>query len=437
MNNNKNSTKAQIEKILKNLQINKINYDLTDIKKIAKNADLINLHSFVIAIAGTNGKGSIVNIIQAIALKNNIKVASYTSPHILEFNERIKINGKNISDDSLLEHFNYVQNLTGSADLSYFETTTLVALSFFKQQKCDLILLEAGLGGRLDATNIVTSDILIINTIALDHCEYLGDNITAIACEKAGLVKKNQQVILGTKNPPIKMIQLLLKSTKKIHKINKDFNIKHNNFKIVWSNKNNKKSYNFKAPPSLVSSHQLDNLSVSLQAINLLPFDINNIEHALDGFLNFGRGNTITCFGKNFIIDVAHNAESCCALQKNLKKTEQKFTAIFSVLDDKDVEAIIKTMNDVIDVFLLYPLSTPRAMSRKMLNKKFTKYCKTDFLMFSDMKKIISYLQKNNKNDNIVVFGSFYIIDGLLKLCHNFNKNQIIQKTTKQTYLKD
>jgi dihydrofolate synthase / folylpolyglutamate synthase len=402
------SIKNKIKTILDSLEINKIKYEIETIKKIATEASLCNFPSYKISIAGTNGKGSIVKIIETICKNNKLKVASYTSPHILSFNERIKINGKNISDVDLLFHLKEIISLPDAFKLSYFETTTLVALSYFKRKKCDIALFEAGLGGRLDATNIIPSDMLIINTISLDHCEYLGDSIIQIAVEKAGLVKENQQVVLGVKNPPTQMLNVILAKTKNINLINKDFKVQKNKNEVCFNN-NNGIEYNFKVSPVLLSSHQLDNLGSACQAISLLPFKIDDLN--LQSYQNIAHMQKIKYRNKNFLLDVAHNEEAAEALKNDLLRVNKKYKAIFSCLDDKKIKDIIKATKDIIDEFLIFPLPTVKAMSvYKIKNELDNQQIK--YKTFANIKEIMSHLEKNN--DTIIVFGSFYTITEIL-----------------------
>ena len=155
-------------------------YEKLDVAKVAKK---------IITVAGTNGKGSTVSFLESILCKNNINVGTFTSPHILKYNERIKINGKEIDDESLLNVFELIDQKRGNTTLTYFEFATLSAFYLFSKADLDVVVLEVGLGGRLDATNIIDSDISIITSIGIDHTEFLGDTIDSIALEKAGVMR--------------------------------------------------------------------------------------------------------------------------------------------------------------------------------------------------------------------------------------------------------
>ena len=198
---------------LENRHAEEVQLGLTRIKTVAKRLNLLNLDATIVTVAGTNGKGSTVAALEAVYKAAGYQVASYTSPHLIEFNERIRVNQQPIKDQELCAAFTVIEDARDTINLTYFEMTTLAALWHFKQLTLDVIILEVGVGGRLDATNIIDSDLAIITTVDLDHQDYLGDTKEAIGYEKAGILRPNTPFIYAdTTAPPesiTKQAQLL------------------------------------------------------------------------------------------------------------------------------------------------------------------------------------------------------------------------------------
>lgn len=199
---------------IQSLHHSAIDLGLARVVKMAQSLDLCQFSCPVITIGGTNGKGSCVACLESIYTNAGYQVASYTSPHIIHFNERIKLNGQPIDDQRLMQAFSVIEATRKRCNetLSFFEFTTLAALWLFRQQLPDVILLEVGLGGRLDAVNVVDSDLAIITSIALDHMEWLGSNRCAIAAEKTGIARQGRVLICGDETPPRKLSNMCRKA---------------------------------------------------------------------------------------------------------------------------------------------------------------------------------------------------------------------------------
>ena len=177
----------------------------------------------MITVAGTNGKGSCSKTLESIYSEAGFKTALYTSPHLMHFNERIRIANQTIADADLLRAFEKIESVRCDITLSFFEFTTLAALWLFQKAVCDVLILEVGLGGRLDAVNIVENDVAVITSIALDHMEWLGDDRESIAYEKASIARAGKPVISGEENPPLKIVQTVTEKNGILHQINHDF----------------------------------------------------------------------------------------------------------------------------------------------------------------------------------------------------------------------
>ena len=205
------------------LHPNNIELGLERVKKIAERADLLQFNCPVIIVGGTNGKGSCIAILQAIMQAAGLKVATYTSPHILHFNERIQIGGQPVDDETLCTAFRMIQSQLHGTQLTFFEFTTLAALWCFQQVQLDVLLLEVGLGGRLDAVNIVEPNISVITTIDIDHIEWLGNDREAIGHEKAGIFRRNKFAVCGDADPPQSVKNRAEALALKLHSLTQQF----------------------------------------------------------------------------------------------------------------------------------------------------------------------------------------------------------------------
>ena len=196
-----------------------MDFDLQRLKSVYLRLKLPRLAKKIITVAGTNGKGSCVAMLQSIYTQAGYKVGAYTSPHLLYYNERIKINGKALSDQQIIGAFHIIEAVRGSTPLTYFEYGTLAALICFADADLDIAILEVGLGGRLDATNIVDSDAAILSSFSLDHQQFLGDTLDQIAYEKAGVLRPHQQAFCGHYQPPQTLLDYALKRNTNLHVI--------------------------------------------------------------------------------------------------------------------------------------------------------------------------------------------------------------------------
>ena len=190
-----------------------IDFKLERIKSVYKKLKINKIAKKVIIVAGTNGKGSTVDLLENILHENGFSVGSFTSPHMLSYNERIKINDKAVETKKIIDAFEVVNNYRGKKTLTYFEFATLAAFYLFHQHELDFVILEVGLGGRLDATNIIDSDISIITSIGIDHVEFLGSTVDSIALEKAGVMRPFCQCIFAQKNPPMILLSYAKKNS--------------------------------------------------------------------------------------------------------------------------------------------------------------------------------------------------------------------------------
>ncbi len=403
---------------LESLQPDKIKLGLERVDSVAKTLNLQHPVPKVITIAGTNGKGSTQCLIAGILESAGYKVGVYTSPHLIRFNERIKINGKEISDDELCAAFNRVDNARGNTELTYFEFTTLAALDYFSKANLDVLLLEVGLGGRLDAVNIIDSDISVITNISIDHQSWLGINREQIGFEKAGVFRAEHAAVFGAINLPYSIRKYAEKLQVELHIQGKHFNYAMADETIngeacwQWQGKIDNNYIYFKHLP--LPTLGLENAATAIQTILLLDNTINidAIKSGLKAAKLPGRYQKLNT-NVPTILDVAHNTEAVTKLALNLQSEVilGKKYALFGILNDKDYEAIISIMLPQIDHWTICePMSTRAKPGQEIVEcLKQTQNTKVDFC--SNIAEALYHLyQKLHPDDLLIVFGSFYTI---------------------------
>ena len=371
--------------------------------------DLSNIESFVnrlnnphkkiktIHVAGTNGKGSVSHIMASILQSKGLKVGIYSSPHLVDFRERIKINGDYIGEKYILDFVNSNYNFMKSKSLSFFEMTVGLAFNYFNDQKVDMGIIEVGMGGRLDATNIISPEISIITNIGFDHTEFLGNSLIKIANEKAGIIKKNIPVLIGEYNSETALV---------FKKIANDLGSK-----IMFVKESNKK---YKS--DLKAIYQQKNLNTAINAIKLLSNFVvsdNEIHSAIlevKKLTNFiGRWDLI---GKNpkIIADVTHNIEGFSFMIKQLKKEDyQKLHFVLGFVKEKDVKSIMKLLPLNATYYLCSP-SIERALPLEDLIYLAEAYMFNYSSYTSVHDALNAAKEKSNSNDLIVVSGSTFVV---------------------------
>lgn len=298
---------------------------------------------YVITVAGTNGKGSTIAMLETILLHAGYAVGSYTSPHLHHYNERVRIGGIDIDDKSLCRAFERVNAVRHDVSLTYFEFGTLAALDIFTRHELDIVLLEVGLGGRLDAVNIVEPDIAVITSIALDHEEWLGNDREAIGIEKAGIMREGIPVICGDHQPPASLLQRASELQVQLHCLGKEF--AYDTDAETWSwwadFGHGKLSHLGLPQPALSGGFQLDNAATvlaTLQCLTDMPTDRVDIEEGLEHVRLPGRfqllATEVPC-----IYDVAHNPHAAAALTLSLQALPVKGRTrmVFGAMADKDI----------------------------------------------------------------------------------------------------
>tara|TARA_B110000858_G_scaffold41811_1_gene47734 strand:+ start:1751 stop:3112 length:1362 start_codon:yes stop_codon:yes gene_type:complete len=379
----------------------------------------------IIIVGGTNGKGSCVAILDSILRKNGYKVGTYTSPHLIQFNERITINGKHASDLDICLAFEEINLARSSISLSYFEFSTLAALMIMANSDLDFAILEVGLGGRLDAVNCIDSDLSIITGIALDHQQWLGDNLDLIGAEKASIGRINAPMIYGDTRPVSSVI-----ATAKDLKVDLLLNGIDFNFE----------QFGITDMTSLPSA----SVTCAIKAAKILDPNISKkiLSEGLNHTKIDGRFQKISLNGVNIILDVAHNPQASEMLAKRLLafKSENRIIAITGIMSDKDILGILKPFIELVDLWNFCDIpNNKRACSAKevasvvqknYVKKKFKETCTASNPLsdniYSDQQQykflehskpedaIKKAIQSGSSGDTIIVFGSFLIVGPVL-----------------------
>lgn len=389
---------------LENLSSQEIILGLDRILAVGKRLDVLKPKAKVISVAGTNGKGSVVAALEAIYKEAGYQVASYTSPHLLTFNERIKINQHPIRDEDLIAAFCAVEEARNSTHLTYFEFTTLAALWYFSKNAPDILLLEVGMGGRLDATNIIDADLAIITTIDLDHQDYLGDNKEAIGFEKAGILRKNIPFIYADYHPPSSIVK---KAT--------ELNCRSYFFGIHYKDSLMK---TLGMDPQQLSLHP-QSLSAAIMATTLLkaslPISPEHIKKSLEPLSLAGRLQYLAG-SPSFLFDVAHNPQSVEYLAKYVKNLNEqgKIHAVFSALKNKDIPRLIAPLSQQVSHWYSTLLPSKRASSKKLLEEAFQLYNITPVFYKNPLLAFKAACSKASAHDLILVYGSFLTVGHIL-----------------------
>ena len=388
---------------------------LEKIRPIYKKIVKLPLANKVIVVGGTNGKGSTVEFLTQLLILNNKRVGTFTSPHLFKFNERIRVNGEPITDKQIIDAFELIDKNRGTSQLTYFDFSTLAALYIFNNLNLDVLVLEIGLGGRLDPVNIVDSDIGILTNVELDHQEWLGKDREVIGEEKAAIFRRKKTVILGQHDMPQSVLEQTLRLQNKVFKVGKDFEYKVNDPLKEWAyafNKSNQINLN----KLKLGSLSVSSLSCALTAFIVLGNKLDlNVNDVLGRTHLNGRCEVID---RRFLIDVSHNASSAEYLAAFIKRnfsSEIEITAVLGVMKDKDVNSIIKPFSKRINKWFL----TSANLKRSMRTDKLKTYLELQWDLNSEARisevdtvneACILAHQETSKEGLILIFGSFYTV---------------------------
>lgn len=371
----------------------------------------------VFTVAGTNGKGSTTTILAAILNAQGYSVGLYQSPHIYRFNERVKLRGREVDDQALIDAFVDVDQARRACglSLSFFEATTLAAFVIFKQQQCDVWVLEVGLGGRLDVVNVIDPDVAVITNIGLDHTDWLGDSIEKIAYEKAGIIRPEIPVVFGGQQDLPQAIQDKADECQaQLHAVNRDY---------FYQPAEDGQSWMFASAGTTLKlpagSLALENISTAAAAVLLSGLTVSQqaIAQGIQNARLQGRFEVRNIAGKTVIFDAGHNPHGVDFLLKQLRKFleyNKQYTevvSVFSMLADKDINSVASLLKDAVLMWKIAPLNVPRAASITALDAALQGQQAQHFSSVKSAFK--SALDETKNNQLILVCGSFHTLEAV------------------------
>ena len=366
----------------------------------------------VITIGGTNGKGSTVAFLEAMLGAAGKRVGAYTSPHLLRYNERVRVDAVEVADTALIDAFERIEAARGDIALTYFEFGTLAALWIFAQSKLDVALLEVGLGGRLDAVNIVDADAAIVTTVDLDHQDWLGNDRDSIGREKAGIFRAAQPAIVGMREPPSGLLNEAARIGARLVRAGRDYHVEARGAHWRWQCG----GAALELPcPALAAAGQIDNAGAAIAALHALrerlawaPAAIArgvrtaHVPARLQRLQRPGRAE--------LVVDVAHNPQAARMLGQWLAQNPATTFAVFGALGDKDVEGIVEPLAGAIQSWFLGSLDadTPRGLSAAQLRERITASIRA--AEFADIAHALDAASaRAGGYERIIAFGSFFV----------------------------
>ncbi|QKI88860.1 bifunctional tetrahydrofolate synthase/dihydrofolate synthase [Thiomicrorhabdus xiamenensis] len=413
---------------LLHLHAQEIDLGLERVRQVGAKMSILQPAPKVISVAGTNGKGSSVALLSSILRQAGYRVGAYTSPHIQAFNERIQIDGVAVDSQTIVDAFDLIERSRGDIKLTYFEFSTLAALQIFKQAALDVVVLEVGLGGRLDAVNIVDADAALITAIDVDHIDWLGDDRGQIAIEKAGITRSGRLAVCSDPNPPQTLADYCAEHRVNLLQLGRDFHyrVEEGGWSLLWSSSGEAGSYPL---PALKGDFQIQNASGVLALLQEmcrsgdLSVSDDAIKCGLQNATHPGRLQSVE-FRHNgrfyhWLIDVAHNPQSSEVLADYLAKQGLGgLKAVFSVLDDKDASPMVQRISPYIEQWYTADLQIPRSSSEKKLqNLLQDNHVEASCIhVYASIEKSVQACLSQSGSDsrsetpNLLVWGSFFTV---------------------------
>ncbi|BBE50340.1 Dihydrofolate synthase/folylpolyglutamate synthase [Ferriphaselus amnicola] len=375
----------------------------------------------VIVVGGTNGKGSVCAMLEAVLHAAGYKVGCYTSPHLLDFNERVRIAKQQASDAELCASFEAIEHSRGDIPLTYFEFGTLAAMQCFIEHKVDVSILEVGLGGRLDAVNVFDADVAVVTSVDIDHIDYLGDTREQIAFEKAGIFRQGRVAICADSDVPLALRAHAEKIGAELWCVASEFGFEvlshvHGAGAQQWNYHSQVGLRNALPIPALRGAFQLHNASAVLAALDALkerlPVSMDAVRRGLVEVQLAGRFQFVPGT-PTLILDVAHNPHAARSLAQNLASLPPAKTyAVFAMLKDKDMAGVVEALKDQIDVWLVAGIAAPRGATAKELAQVLREASvQGEIVTFENTAAALLHACKVvAETDRIAAFGSFYTV---------------------------
>ena len=409
----------------------------------------------IIVVGGTNGKGSVCAMLESMLYAAGYRVGCYTSPHLLDYNERVRIGKRQVSDAQLCASFDKIEQARGDIPLTYFEFGTLAAMQCFIEQKIEVAILEVGLGGRLDAVNVFDADCAVVVSVDMDHMEYLGDTREKIAYEKAGIFRAGRVAIFGDLDMPAVIVSEAQRVGAPLWRLGGEFNFEEDSLSVVggesaghgariipvvqhssplrakvrqqnlagqWNYRSRLGARNALPYPALRGAFQLRNASTVLAVLDALkeelPVEMAAVRRGLSEVTLPGRFQVVP--GRPvLILDVAHNPHAAGALAQNLANMppSHKTFALFAMLKDKDRAGVVRALKDQVDTWLVAGIAAPRGATAtemaQVLEAEGVNGVVQTFATVSDALR--HACNEAGENDRIVAFGSFYTVAEVMR----------------------
>ncbi|MBA54725.1 MAG: bifunctional tetrahydrofolate synthase/dihydrofolate synthase [Pseudomonadales bacterium] len=401
---------------LERLHFKSIDMGLERIRAVAERLNLLSDTPFIFTVAGTNGKGSTVALLDAFLRNSGLKTAVYTSPHLVRFNERVCINGVECSDRELIQAFEAVEAGREETSLTYFEFTTLAAIWLFKQAKLDAWILEVGLGGRLDAVNLWNADVAVVTSIDLDHQAWLGNDRIAIGKEKIAVGRPGHPLVVGEPDFPEEVAQAALAGGMVMYRQGTEFSYHEQGetWQLSALAGGNKQQYSGLTPPQVY----LQNAATAIQAVLLSSFDVSlpAIQSALSSVQPQGR-RQILQRKPDLMVDVGHNPHAARALAIHIEQSDyRRVHCIVGMLADKDITDTLMALLPAVDHWYPVALDCDRAAEAGYLREQLLAMgalCSSTGASPATAARRLT--KQADENDLILVFGSFYTVADVIQ----------------------
>ena len=407
---------------IQGLHLRSIDLSLERVKEVYELLYPRGIDSVIVNVAGTNGKGSCAEMLSSVYAAAGYSVGKYTSPHLVDFNERYEINRHAVNDPSLIDAFERVEAARRDIPLTFFEFGTLIAIDLFAQAELDVIIMEVGLGGRLDAVNILDADVAMITNISIDHTSWLGDTVEQIALEKAGVARADRPVVVASKSAPASLFERLEDIGAELHCYSDSYNAELSASSQTWTWFNGQKIIQGLPWPFAQSGVQIDNAAGVLMVVECLsdrlPVSSDSISRGLASAQLAGRCQLLEK-QPSIIFDVSHNEASVIRLSQFIQRHMKlnglaRCLVVCGMLKDKDIEKSLMPMQGIADAWFLSSIHNERGASAIELSAHLP--VEEQVECFSDV--VDAYMAARSavkKCDCLVVFGSFHIVGDIIK----------------------
>lgn len=408
-----------------------IELGLERVATVAAELEIESIAGKVITVAGTNGKGSTVACYENWLHRAGYSVASYTSPHLLRYNERIKLNTRSVSDDLICKAFEAIDIVRGGIALTYFEFGTLAALWIINRHQPDYAMLEVGLGGRLDAVNIIDADMVHLTSIGMDHQSWLGDTREKIGYEKAGVLRAGIPVVCNDRQPPRSVLDEIKRLDCRCLQYQRDFDLQVTSHDGSYEWRGN--GFNCTVTPPLPGVHQIQNLAGVIAGLSLLfPLQQIGAKAVAQYFAGTelpGRFQRLdTDFGFDTYVDVGHNHDAAIALAKNLelvKRVPGKLVILFGMLEDKESAKFVAELKDIVDEWWLLSLDCDRGLDADRLAERIGSEVSLVRKFANSETALDHALSSLSNQDIMMVTGSFVTVEIFLQAISKVHAIQI------------